>query len=86
MQHGERRNSLENFRIVCASVKERHVGRLPAQERVNAMPLAGSALIASLHRGVLKQGMWADVAVIDPPTLRGLASFSRRFRKWQWVI
>jgi len=39
------------------SVKERHVGRLPAQERLNAMPLAGRALIASLHRGVLKQGM-----------------------------
>jgi N-acyl-D-amino-acid deacylase len=28
-------------------------------------------------RGVLKQGMWADIAIFDPSTIRDLATFEQ---------
>jgi dihydroorotase/N-acyl-D-amino-acid deacylase len=60
-------------RILRKYVREDHLLTLEdAIRKFSALP-AGRMRIAD--RGVLKAGMWADIAVFDPETIRDLATF-----------
>jgi N-acyl-D-amino-acid deacylase len=60
-------------RILRKYVREEHVLTLPdAIRKFSALPAQRMRLT---DRGVLKQGMWADVVVFDPEQIRDLATF-----------
>ena len=60
-------------RILRKYVREEHVLTLPdAIRKFSALPAAKMRLT---DRGVLKVGMWADVVVFDPATIKDLATF-----------
>jgi N-acyl-D-amino-acid deacylase len=60
-------------RILRKYVREEHKLSLPdAIRKFSALPAQRMHLT---DRGVLKQGMWADVVVFDPATIRDLATF-----------
>jgi N-acyl-D-amino-acid deacylase len=62
-------------RILSKYVREQHLLTLEdAIRKFSALP-AGRMRIAD--RGVLKEGMWADVVVFDPDTIRDLATFEK---------
>jgi N-acyl-D-amino-acid deacylase len=60
-------------RILRKYVREEHKLSLEAAiHKFTALPAQRMRLV---DRGVLKQGMWADVVVFDPATVRDLATF-----------
>jgi len=60
-------------RILRKYVREEHALTLPdAIRKFTALPAQRMRLA---DRGVLKQGMWADVVVFDPATVRDVATF-----------
>ncbi len=60
-------------RILRKYVREEHKLSLPdAIRKFSALPAQRMHLT---DRGVLKQGMWADVVVFDPATIRDVAAF-----------
>jgi N-acyl-D-amino-acid deacylase len=60
-------------RILRKYVREEHVLTLPdAIRKFSALPAQRMRLT---DRGVLKQGLWADVVVFDPEQIRDLATF-----------
>jgi N-acyl-D-amino-acid deacylase len=60
-------------RILRKYVREEHKLSLPdAIRKFSALPAQRMHLT---DRGVLKQGMWADVVVFDPATIRDVATF-----------
>ena len=60
-------------RILRKYVRQEHKLSLPdAIRKFSALPAQRMHLT---DRGVLKQGMWADVVVFDPATIRDLATF-----------
>ena len=62
-------------RILRKYVREEHVLTLPdAIRKFTALP---AQRIRLTDRGVLKQGLWADVVVFDPATIRDLATFEQ---------
>jgi dihydroorotase/N-acyl-D-amino-acid deacylase len=62
-------------RILRKYVREDHLLTLEdAIRKFSALP-AGRMRIAD--RGVLKAGMWADIVVFDPETIRDLATFEK---------
>ena len=62
-------------RILRKYVREEHALTLPdAIRKFTALPAQRMRLT---DRGVLKQGMWADVVVFDPATIRDLATFEQ---------
>ena len=62
-------------RILAKYVREQHLLTLEdAIRKFSALP-AGRMRIAD--RGVLKQGMWADIVVFNPDTIRDLATFEK---------
>ena len=62
-------------RILRKYVREEHVLTLPdAIRKFTALPAQRMRLT---DRGVLKQGMWADVVIFDPATIRDLATFEQ---------
>jgi len=62
-------------RILRKYVREEHALTLPdAIRKFSALPAQRMRLT---DRGVLKQGMWADVVVFDPATIRDLATFEQ---------
>ncbi len=62
-------------RILRKYVREEQVLTLPdAIRKFTALPAQRMRLTS---RGVLKQGMWADVVVFDPATIKDLATFEK---------
>ena len=62
-------------RILRKYVREEHTLTLAdAIRKFSALPAQRMRLA---DRGVLKQGMWADVVVFDPATIRDLATYER---------
>ncbi|HEX4038753.1 MAG TPA: D-aminoacylase [Acidobacteriaceae bacterium] len=62
-------------RILRKYVREEHVLTLPdAIRKFSALPAQRLRLT---DRGVLKQGMWADVVIFDPATIRDLAAYEQ---------
>lgn len=62
-------------RILRKFVREEHLLSLPeAIRKFSSLPAQRMHLT---DRGVLKQGMWADVVVFDPDSVRDLATFER---------
>jgi dihydroorotase/N-acyl-D-amino-acid deacylase len=60
-------------RILRKYVREEHLLTLPdAIRKFSALPAQRMRLT---DRGVLKQGMWADIVIFDPGTIHDLATF-----------
>jgi len=60
-------------RVLRKYVREEHVLTLPdAIRKFTALPAQRMRLT---DRGVLKKGMWADVVIFDPATIRDLATY-----------
>jgi len=61
--------------ILRKYVREEHV--LTIEDAVRKFSALPAARMRFADRGVLKQGMWADVVVFDPDQIRDLATFEK---------
>jgi dihydroorotase/N-acyl-D-amino-acid deacylase len=62
-------------RIIAKYVREDHALTLPdAIRKMTALPAQRMGLV---QRGVIKQGMWADIDIFDPAKLRAPATFEQ---------
>jgi dihydroorotase/N-acyl-D-amino-acid deacylase len=61
-------------RIIRKYVREEH--RLTLPDAIRKFTSLAAQRIRLTDRGVLKQGMWADIVVFDPDSLSDLATFS----------
>jgi N-acyl-D-amino-acid deacylase len=74
-------------RILRKYVREEH--RLTLQDAIRKFTSLPAQRMRLGDRGVLKVGMWADVVVFDPATVRDLATFDRPNQLsegMQWVL
>ncbi|HZF10755.1 MAG TPA: D-aminoacylase [Thermoanaerobaculia bacterium] len=62
-------------RILRKYVREE--GKLSLQDAIRKFSALPAQRLRLTDRGVLKQGMWADVVVFDPATIRDLATFEQ---------
>ena len=60
-------------RILRKYVREEH--RLTLQDAIRKFTSLPAQRLGLTDRGVLKQGMWADIAVFDPDTIHDVATF-----------
>jgi N-acyl-D-amino-acid deacylase len=60
-------------RILRKYVREEH--RLSLQEAIRKFSSLPAQRLGLADRGVIKQGMWADLAIFDPDQVRDLATF-----------
>ena len=57
----------------CASTCEEH--KLTLEDAIRKFAALPAQRMRLTDRGVLKAGMWADIVIFDPATIRDLASF-----------
>src|SRR5258705_12872329 len=62
-------------RILRKYVREEH--KLTLEDAIRKFTALPAQRMRFTDRGVLKQGMWADVVVFDPETIRDLATFEK---------
>jgi dihydroorotase/N-acyl-D-amino-acid deacylase len=62
-------------RILRKYVREEH--KLSLEDAIRKFSALPAQRMRFTDRGVLKQGMWADVVVFDPKTIRDLATFEK---------
>lgn len=62
-------------RILRKYVREEHV--LTLQDAIRKFSALPAQRMRLTDRGVLKQGMWADIVVFDPATIHDVATFER---------
>ncbi|RAO74435.1 N-acyl-D-amino-acid deacylase family protein [Dyella jiangningensis] len=62
-------------RIISKYVNEDHVLTLP--EAIHKMTALPAQRMGLKQRGVIKEGMWADIAIFDPARLRAPATFEQ---------
>ena len=62
-------------RILRKYVREEHA--LTLEDAIRKFSALPAQRMRFTDRGVLKQGMWADVVIFDPATIRDLATFER---------
>jgi len=62
-------------RILCKYVREEHA--LTLEDAIRKFTALPAQRMRFTDRGVLKQGMWADVVIFDPATIRDLATFEQ---------
>jgi dihydroorotase/N-acyl-D-amino-acid deacylase len=62
-------------RILRKYVREEHT--LTLEDAVRKFSALPAQQVRLSDRGVLKQGMWADIVVFDPATIRDLATFEK---------
>ena len=62
-------------RILRKYVREEHV--LTLEDAIRKFTALPAQRMRFTDRGVLKQGMWADVVIFDPETIRDLATFEQ---------
>jgi dihydroorotase/N-acyl-D-amino-acid deacylase len=62
-------------RVIRKYVREEHV--LSLEDAIRKFTALPAQKMHFADRGVLKQGMWADVVVFDPNELRDLATFEK---------
>lgn len=74
-------------RILRKYVREE--GLLSLEEAIRKFSALPAQKMGLADRGVLKQGMWADIVVFDPGTIRDLSTFSEPNRfsvGMEWVV
>jgi dihydroorotase/N-acyl-D-amino-acid deacylase len=59
--------------ILRKYVREEH--KLPLEDAIRKFSALAAQRVRLTDRGVLKAGMWADVVVFDPDTIRDVATF-----------
>ncbi|HEY1896507.1 MAG TPA: amidohydrolase family protein, partial [Terracidiphilus sp.] len=62
-------------RILRKYVREEHA--LTLEDAIRKFTSLPAQRMRFTDRGVLKQGMWADVVIFDPATIRDLATFEQ---------
>jgi len=62
-------------RVLRKYVREEHA--LTLEDAIRKFTALPAQRIRLIDRGVLKQGMWADVVIFDPATIRDLATFEQ---------
>jgi dihydroorotase/N-acyl-D-amino-acid deacylase len=62
-------------RILAKYVREEH--KLTLEDAVRKFSSLPAAQMRFTDRGVLKRGMWADIVVFDPDSIRDLATFEQ---------
>jgi dihydroorotase/N-acyl-D-amino-acid deacylase len=62
-------------RILRKYVREEH--RLTLQDAVRKFTSLAAQRLGLADRGVIKEGMWADIAVFDPDQIRDVATFEK---------
>ena len=74
-------------RILRKYVREEHA--LTLEDAIRKFSALPAQRMRFVDRGVLKQGMWADIVVFDPDSVRDLATFSNPNQLsvgMQWVL
>ena len=62
-------------RILCKYVREEH--RLTLEDAIRKFTALPAQRMRFTDRGVLKQGMWADVVIFNPIIIRDLATYEK---------
>jgi len=77
VQIGEGSPHPRNFgtfpRVLARYVRDKHV--LTLEEAVRKMTSLPASMIGAETRGILKKGLWADIVIFDPETIRDKATF-----------
>jgi len=65
-------------RVLAEYVRSQHTLRL--EEAVRKMTSQAASRVGITHRGILRPGMMADIAIFDPATIRDIATYNEPLR------